>query len=108
MIDTYIWDLFGVFLREEPNVGFADNNRYSLAKIVDPGTFQNIQTKDNDTFNVHIHIMNSEQTVRLMICLYNNFIMYLTIKIDIFFTVKVYFVWFMNLIPMHTFFVWLL
>nr|XP_034330407.1 uncharacterized protein LOC105332499 [Crassostrea gigas] len=32
--------------REEPTVAFADNNRYSLAKIVDHGTFQNIQSKD--------------------------------------------------------------
>lgn len=47
MINTYNFKyLFGFFLREEPTVSFADNNRYSLAKIVDHGTFQNIQTKD--------------------------------------------------------------
>lgn len=46
----FVWG----FLREEPNVGFADNNRYSLAKIVDHGTFQNIQTKDK---KVMTHIM---------------------------------------------------
>lgn len=37
-----------IFLREEPTVAFADNNRYSLAKIVDHGTFQNIQTKNEE------------------------------------------------------------
>lgn len=46
--------MFGFFLREEPTVAFADNNRYSLAKIVDHGTFQNIQTTDK---KVTTHIM---------------------------------------------------
>lgn len=55
MINTYIWDLFG-FLREEPNVTFADNSRYSLAKIVDHGIFQNIQTKDETVMKHMIYI----------------------------------------------------
>lgn len=54
MINTYIWDLFG-FLRKEPNVTFADNDIYSLAKIVDHDTFQNIQTKDEKVMKHRIY-----------------------------------------------------